>query len=99
MYFKLEPERSRSEGVALNSFWLRDDKDRIISFKDRDVAEHFKRMVEGSEAYLRVLPSVQPAELHAHLCEFDNTGYVIQLTALQMAIPESGVILLSPAPI
>lgn len=95
MYFKLEPERSRFEGVSPDSFWLRDDKDRIISFRDKDAAEHFRRMIEGSEAYLRVLPSVEPARLHAHLCEFDNTGYVIQLTAFQMVIPDSGIIELS----
>jgi hypothetical protein len=85
-----------SDGVPEETLWLRDDRDHVISFRDRDAAVRFSRMVEASEAFLRVLPSVQPARLQTHLCEFDNNGYVIQLKLPRTRIPESGVIVLSP---
>ena len=96
MYFRLEHENTSTKRGNDAAFWLRDDRDQVISFRDRDAAEHFRRMVEESENYLRASPAFLPATLQAHLCEFDNNGYVIQLTIPQSLIPESTVIILSP---
>lgn len=96
MYFRLVPQKTKAESSADAAFWLRDDRDQIISFRDRDAAEHFRHMVEESENYLRASPTFLPATLQSHLCEFDNNGYVIQLTIRQSLIPESAIIILSP---
>ena len=96
MYFRLEPQKTSSERGDDAAFWLRDDRGQLISFRDPDAAEHFRCMVEESDNYLRASPTFLPATLQAHLCEFDNNGYVIQLTISQSLTPESAVIILSP---
>jgi hypothetical protein len=95
MHFKREVPPARFNTIGQEAFWLRDDKDQVISFRDKEAAEHFLRMVEESEAFHRVLPLVQSADLQTHLSEFDNNGYVIQLTVSRTVITDSGVILLS----
>ncbi len=95
MHFKREPGNTRANGAAPGAFWLRDDNDQIISFRDKAAAEQYRRMVEESEAYRRVLPAVPSDALHTHLCEFDNNGYVIELTVSQTPIPPADIIELS----
>ncbi|MES2459263.1 MAG: hypothetical protein V4671_01680 [Armatimonadota bacterium] len=96
MYFKREsPKADAKDTASADTFWLRNEKDQVISFRDQDAAEHFLKMVESSEAYIRLLPSVQPAVLQAYLCEYDNNGYVIQLTLSLKMRSDSGIIPLS----
>ncbi len=80
MYFKRELPKTNFDRTSPLAFWLQDDKDHVISFRDKETAEHFRQMVEESEAYIRLLPQIQPASLQTHRCGFDNNGYVIQLT-------------------